>query len=530
MVSDDTNLIRSSSFMALGTIFSRITGFIRSLMIVAVLGTGLLGDAYNVGNTTPNIIYNLLIGGSLTAVFVPQIVRAFRNDDGGNLFISRLVTALFSLLLLITALAMVAAPLLVDLYAPTLDDRSRNLTLSFTLYCLPQILFYGLFGLLGQITNAKEQFGPMMWAPIANNLVVIALFGYFLSLTNEISLGTISDEQVRLLGLGTTSGIILQSLILIPFLVKSGISIRPRFDWRKSGLSKSFRLGGWTFLSVLISQLGFLVTVNLATRAGVSSVASGITYGAGYTPYANAYLILLLPHSIIAISLVTALLPKLSTLVIDQQKEILRERIISVTRIMGVAIVPAAIFFLLFGTFVSQSIFAGLDLESSKYLGNVLSAFALGAIPLSINLVGIRVLNAYENTKLQAASNAVINIVAVLFSLLAFRLLSPQYVAIGLAASFAISYWIGFVVTDLFVSRFIGSTLLIKQLPFYFKLIFLALISIGSVRTVIAVTDIAGNFFSLSIVLLATSLTYLLVARLFKVSEVGEMMKSILRR
>ena len=90
MVSDDTNLIRSSSFMALGTIFSRITGFIRSLMIVAVLGTGLLGDAYNVGNTTPNIIYNLLIGGSLTAVFVPQIVRAFRNDDGGNLFISRL--------------------------------------------------------------------------------------------------------------------------------------------------------------------------------------------------------------------------------------------------------------------------------------------------------------------------------------------------------------------------------------------------------------------------------------------------------
>ena len=197
---------------------------------------------------------------------------------------------------------------------------------------------------------------------------------------------------------------------------------------------------------------------------------------------------------------------------------------------MGVAIVPAAIFFLLFGTFVSQSIFVGLDLESSKYLGNVLSAFALGAIPLSINLVGIRVLNAYENTKLQAASNAVINIVAVLFSLLAFRLLSPQYVAIGLAASFAISYWIGFVVTDLFVSRFIGSTLLIKQLPFYFKLIFLALISIGSVRTVIAVTDIAGNFFSLSIVLLATSLTYLLVARLFKVSEVGEIMKSILRR
>jgi len=527
---DDASLIRSSSLMALGTIFSRITGFIRNLFIVAVLGTGLLGDAYNVGNTTPNIIYNLLIGGSLTAVFVPQIVRAFRHDDGGKAFISRLVTALFTLLFTVTALAMLAAPLLVDLYAPTLDSRSRSLTLAFTLYCLPQIAFYGLFGILGQITNAKEKFGPMMWAPIANNLFVIGIFGYFLTLSNDISLGTITDSQVRILGIGTTAGIAIQSLILIPFIVKSGISIRPRFDWRGSGLGTSLRLGGWTFLSVLISQLGFLITVNLATRAGVTSVESGITYGAGYTPYANAYLILLLPHSIIAISLVTAILPQLSSLVIDAKKELLREKVISVTRIMGVVTVPAAFFFLFFGTFIAESIFPEIDLQSARYVGQVLSAFSLAAIPLSLNLIGIRVLNAFENTQLQALSNAIINAVAVLLSLVAYELLPPERVVVGLAGAFTLSYWVGFVVTDLLLSRFIGSTLLIRTIPFYVKLTLLASVSVLLVYFTTFFLSINGNFITLVIVLLATSLIYLLLARVFQVREVGEMMKSILRR
>ena len=161
--------------MALGTIFSRITGLVRNLMIVAVLGTGILGDTYNVGNTTPNIIYNLLIGGSLTAVFVPQIVRAFRDPDGGLGFISKLATMVSVGLLGITALAMLATPLLVELYAPSFEGRARNLTIAFTLYCLPQVFFYGLYGIWGQITNAKERFGPMMWSPIANNLVVIEI-------------------------------------------------------------------------------------------------------------------------------------------------------------------------------------------------------------------------------------------------------------------------------------------------------------------------------------------------------------------
>ena len=121
--------------MALGTLLSRITGLIRGLLTVAVLGTALLGDTYNVGNTTPNIIYNLLIGGALTAVFVPQIVRSFRDSDGGSAFVSKLVSLIGTLIFVVTALAMIAAPLLVSLYAPTFEGRAREITLAFTLYC-----------------------------------------------------------------------------------------------------------------------------------------------------------------------------------------------------------------------------------------------------------------------------------------------------------------------------------------------------------------------------------------------------------
>ncbi|MEI7455042.1 MAG: lipid II flippase MurJ, partial [Actinomycetes bacterium] len=185
-MSDDALLIRSSSLMALGTIFSRATGLVRNLLLVAVLGTALLGDVYNVANTMPNILYNLLIGGALTAVFVPQIIRASRENDRGSAYISRLFTATSSGLLLIVVVATLLAPVLVHLYAPSFSGRSFDITVAFMRYCLPQIFFLGIFALLGQIANARGVFGPMMWAPILNNLIAIALFTYFLTSVSDL--------------------------------------------------------------------------------------------------------------------------------------------------------------------------------------------------------------------------------------------------------------------------------------------------------------------------------------------------------
>jgi putative peptidoglycan lipid II flippase len=529
-MSEDSNLIRSSTLMAVGTLLSRITGLIRGLLTVAVLGTALLGDTFNVGNTTPNIIYNLLIGGALTAVFVPQIVRSFRDADGGSAFVSKLTSLIGVGIFIVTALAMIAAPLLVSIYAPTFEGRTREITIAFTLYCLPQILFFGLFGVLGQITNAKERFGPMMWSPIANNLVGIALFGYFLSTTENLSTNTITDQQVLIMGLGTTLGIAVQAALIIPYIRGSGLELRLRFDWRNSGLGKSIRLGSWTLLSVLVSQLGFLVTVNLATRSGLNAIESGIEYGVGYTPYANAYLILMLPHSMVTISVVTAILPQLSKYVIDKDLGAFASHIRTALRLVAIITVPGAFFFLAFGKLVGQSLFFGIDAQSATYLGTVLSAFALGLVPLSMNLVGIRALNAFENTRYQFFATLFNNVIAIGVSTAAFFVLDPEDVVIGLAIAFTASYWVSLFATDLLLRRYTRALLLTRELPFYFKVSLSAGAAAGITWYVTRALDLAGNMLNLALVLIATSILYLLFARLTKLEEVGETMKVIFRR
>lgn len=529
-MSEDANLIRSSSVMGLGTIISRATGLIRNLLLVAALGTGLLGDAFNVANTTPNIIYNLLIGGALSAVFVPLIVQSFRQQDGGSAYISRLLSLIASALLFITIAAMLLAPLLVSLYAPTFSGRSRDVTLAFALYCLPQILFYGLYGILGQVANAKEKFGPMMWAPIANNLLVIVLFSYFISVTDEISLETISDSQIALLGLGSTIGIALQAMILIPTLRKSGLKLSFRRDWRGVGLDKALKLASWAFIFVLISQLGFLITVNLATRAAVLAQEQGIDYGVGYTPYANAYLVMLLPHSIVTISIVTALLPGLSKLAFDKKLSEVRNQLSKALRLTAILTIPASLLFFFFAEEIASAIFFGISEQSAEYIGRVLAAMSLGLIPLSINLVLIRGLNAFENTKYQVISNLVINLVALTISLWAFLNLDVADITVGLGAALAISYWVGIVCTYYLLRKYSGPLNIVSLLLFHSKIAMIAFFSCLAISNLQSRLDLEGNLFSLLIVLLSTFALYLALGRVLKVSEISQVLKVLLRR
>ena len=529
-MSEDANLIRSSSVMGLGTIISRATGLIRNLLLVAALGTGLLGDAFNVANTTPNIIYNLLIGGALSAVFVPLIVQSFRQEDGGSAYISRLLSLIASALLFITIAAMLLAPLLVSLYAPTFSGRSRDVTLAFAIYCLPQILFYGLYGILGQVANAKEKFGPMMWAPIANNLLVIVLFSYFISVTDEISLETISDSQIALLGLGSTIGIALQAMILIPTLRKSGLKLSFRRDWRGVGLDKALKLASWAFIFVLISQLGFLITVNLATRAAVLAQEQGIDYGVGYTPYANAYLVMLLPHSIVTISIVTALLPGLSKLAFDKKLSEVRNQLSKALRLTAILTIPASLLFFFFAEEIASAIFFGISEQSAEYIGRVLAAMSLGLIPLSINLVLIRGLNAFENTKYQVISNLVINLVALTISLWAFLNLDVADITVGLGAALAISYWVGIVCTYYLLRKYSGPLNIVSLLLFHSKIAMIAFFSCLAISNLQSRLDLKGNLFSLLIVLLSTFALYLALGRVLKVSEISQVLKVLLRR
>lgn len=520
MKSDD--LYHASSVMAIGTIISRITGFIRGVLLVAALGTTLLADGYNVANTMPNIIYNLVVGGALTAIFVPQLIRSFSDEDEGVGFASRLVTTISALLLFLTAVGMVFAPLLVRIYAPEFTTtgfaNEYSLTVAFMRYCLPQIFFLGLYAMLGQVANARGSFAPLMWAPILNNLVGVFLLGGFLILVPDITAATITDNQVAVLGWGTTLGVVVQALVLIPVVARTKIQLKLKFGF--TGLGKSFKLAGWTLVYVLISQLGYLVTVNVATSAAVRSAQEGITRGVGFTPYSNAYLIMLLPYSIVTISLITALLPHLSRLVIAKEINEVKNQLIKAIRLVAVITIPSAVGLAFFGPLITEVLFFGIDQSDASYIGYVLSALSLGLVAFSINLILIRGFNAFEDTKTQVISIFIINIISVVLSYLFLNIIKNEYVTIYLGFAFSISYLIGIAITLNLIKKHVGKIKLSDFLGQHLKLVLAAVIAMAPLFTMTQWLKWHGPL-PLLVTLLVSVIGYFLIARLLKVQEIS---------
>jgi putative peptidoglycan lipid II flippase len=310
-------VLANSAVMAAGTAFSRVSGFLRAALLAAALGANVHADIFTVANTVPNMLYILLAGGVFNAVLVPQLVRAMKNDaDGGQAYVDRIVTLAFCFLTVVTVVLVAAAPLVMRVLlsskyftpamAPQLDSA-----VDFARYCLPQVFFYGMFVLVGQILNARGRFGPMMWAPIANNVISVAVLVAYLVHYGAASpaeqQGAYGTGEELLLGIGSTLGIVAQLLILLPYLRKAGVRVRPRFDWRGTGLGHTLRLGIWTVLFVIVNQIAYVVV----TRIGTGGTA-GAPDGTGITIYSNALLIVMVPHSIITVSLATAILPRMS--------------------------------------------------------------------------------------------------------------------------------------------------------------------------------------------------------------------------
>jgi putative peptidoglycan lipid II flippase len=342
----------------------------------------------------------------------------------------------------------------------------------------------------------------------------------------DLKLATISSADLLWLGLGTTAGYIAQAFILFPVVIKSGVKLRLRFDWRNSQIIKSFSLAGWSFAYAAISQLSYLVTVNLATSAAVESAASGITTGVGFTPYANAYLILILPHSIIAVSVVTALLPKLSNLVIDKKYNEITTSLTSIIKLVGVFTVPAAFTFLTFGELISHNLYFGISNDDANYLGLTLSAFALGLIPVSINLVLLRGLNAFENLKSQVLGNFIMNLISVILSIIAAKYLDPKWVVVGLAGIFTLHYFIGTAISFYLISRHKVNLPIGAIVFFYLKLALVFAVVITPLWLLRGQIP-GGNLIQLLIVTGVSAILYLLIAKFLKITEVTYLIKVI---
>ncbi|WP_326689251.1 murein biosynthesis integral membrane protein MurJ [Streptomyces sp. NBC_01795] len=443
-------LLKSSAIMAAGTMVSRLTGFIRSAMIVAALGASALGDSYQLAITLPTMIYVLTVGGGLNSVFVPQLVRAMKeDDDGGDAYANRLLTLVAVILGLLAVAAVFCAPVLVRLMSVKLADNpaANEVTITFVRYCLPSIFFMGIHVVMGQILNARGRFGAMMWTPVLNNIVIIASISMFLWIygtasTSELSVTSIPTEGIKLLGVGTLLGLVVQALAMIPYLRAAGFRIRPRFDWRGHGLGKAAKLAKWTILFVLANQAGVLVVSQLSTWAGDSSAQDGNS-GTGYIAYSNAQLIWNMPQAIITVSVMAALLPRLSRAAADGDTGAVRDDISQGLRNSAVAIVPIAFGFVALGIPMCTMIYGSAGVDAARSMGYMLMAFGLGLIPFSVQYVVLRAFYAYEDTRTPFFNTVIVAAVNAAASALCFVLLPARWAVVGMAASYGLAYIIG---------------------------------------------------------------------------------------
>ncbi|MFI1681603.1 murein biosynthesis integral membrane protein MurJ [Streptomyces sp. NPDC020607] len=444
-----SSLLKSSALMAAGTIVSRLTGFLRTLVMAAAIGVGTLNDSYQVANVLPTMIYVLVGGGALNAVFIPQLVRAMKNDeDEGEGYANRLLTLVMVLLGAVTVICVIAAPLLIRMMSPTIaaNPAKMDVAVTFARYCIPTMFFMGLHVVLGQVLNARGRFGAMMWTPVLNNVVVIATFGAFIwafgSFTDsDVNAGSITPDGVRLLGLGTLLGLTVQALSMLPYLREAGFKLRLRFDWRGQGLGKAAGLAKWTFFFVLANQLGMIVVTQLATSAGATAEDHGYS-GTGITAFNYALLLWQMPQAIITVSVMTAVLPRISRSAVDDDAAAVRDDISYGLRTSAVAIVPCAFAFLALGVPMATLLYAGSG-SGAQNIGYILMAFGLGLIPYSVQYVVLRGFYAYEDTRTPFYNTVIVAAVNAGGSALCFFVLPARWAVVGMAASYGLAYTVG---------------------------------------------------------------------------------------
>jgi putative peptidoglycan lipid II flippase len=483
--STDSSILGSSAVMAAGTIVSRGSGLLRSVLLAAALGTQLHADVFTIANTIPNMLYILLAGGVFNAVLVPQLVRAMRNDaDGGTAYTNRIITLAALFLAGVTAVLVIGAPWLMrvvldgSFFTPELAAQ-RESVIDFARFCLPQVFFYGMFVLVGQVLNARGTFGPMMWAPIANNVISVAVLGVYLAvfgaarnlcgLTDDparlsgpgSTVGGYSSHQELLLGLGSTLGIAVQLLVLLPYLKRAGFTFTPRFDFRGSGLGHTLRLGVWTVLFVVVNQIAYTVVVRIASSGTAHAVSdacsSGGGSGTGYTVYSNAFLLVMVPHSIATVSLATAMLPRLSAHAADGDLAALARSVASTLRTTYALIIPFALLLPVVALDVSNVVWGYAAARNTfSHFATSLALFSPGLVFFTTHYLMLRGFYALERTRTVfwvqcwvAATNIAL---AVAFT----RAVGPAGTAPGLVLAYAGAYLVGAVISYSLLRQVLG--------------------------------------------------------------------------
>ena len=445
---------RASVLLASGTIVSRILGFISAVVLANTLGVnGAAANTFTIANQLPNNIYALIAGGLLSAILVPQIVRAGHNPDGGEKFINRVVTlGIVAFLAIALAATLLASPL-VHLYAQQqvgsstkgLSAADFGLATAFAYWCLPQIFFYAVYSLLGEVLNARRVFGPFTWAPVVNNLVAIAgllTFNLLFASIQHSDSSAWTPGMIALIGGSATLGVVGQSVFLVLFWRRAGLHYRPEFRWRGVGLGRVGKAAFWTFLMILITQLAGIVQSKVATLGGAHNASNAVLR--------FAWLIFMLPHGIITISIATPYFTRMSGHAHRGDFDSLRRDIGSSLRTIGMLLLFACVALIVVANPLS-AVFTG-DSSAAHAMAAVLVAYLVGLVPFSIVFVLQRAFYALEDTRTPFLFQTFQSVLLVAGMLVSATLASSA-IAFGIAVSTTVADFALLLVAALLLRR-----------------------------------------------------------------------------
>jgi putative peptidoglycan lipid II flippase len=526
-----TSLARTTGSMALGTLISRVTGFLRTFVFVLALGTTSLANAYNNANTIPNAVYDVMIGGVLTSVVVPLLVKAAQDHrDSGEAYSQRMFTLTVLALGSVTIVATVAAGLLVDLYAGSIHGTEHQLMVVFAYFFIPQIFFYGLSSLMGAILNTRNSFAAPMWTPIINNVIVIVVGLLFVVMVGlDKTTGNVPTAGVVLLGVGTTLGIIVQTLALIPSLRRVGFQWRPRFDFRRAELSEIGRMAIWMFGYVISTQITFIVTTRLANSASLHVADAGVS------AYNYSYALFLLPYAIIGVSVTTALLPRMSKNAAEGRFQQVSDDFSYSIRLSSVILVPAALLLAVLGPALCEFLFAhgSTDTAGARYIGEAFAAFSLGLLPFVIFQLLLRVFYAMHDSRTPAIIGFLTTVATVIGNLVVLFILPPGELVIGMAFVYGLTSVFSAAIAWRLLNRQVGSldgrlvtrSLVRMHVAAIPAVIFALVVSLG-VGSVLQ----AGPLYGLIVSVLGGGgalLLYVIVAKALHVDELSQLMRMV---
>lgn len=523
-MADGPSLGRAGRGMAVATLVSRAAGFLRIVVLAAALGLGTrLLDSYNVANTLPNAVYELVVGGAMASVVVPLLTRAVLTEpDEGVVYAQRLLSLMVYGLSAVTLVALTVAPWLIDLYAPGFTAEQRDLAVVFSRYFLPQILFYGVSATAGAVLNIRGRFAVPMWAPLCNSLVVITVGLIYLAVGGTTSIPALTAGRMMLLAIGTSAGVLAQMTLVVWALARSGFPLRPRLDPRGIAIRRIGRLGGWVLMSVVAAQVLLAVATRSASLSGPGGIAA----------YQSAYAVFQVPVAVIALSVMTAILPRLSRSAARlDHAQVIGDLSLAV-RISAVAMAPIAVGMVVLGRQLATLLFDnGRNAASTvSLLGVVVAAFGFALVPFAGYMILQRGFYALQDTKAPALINAGVAAIGVVGCVGAAWLLPPADIVIGVPVAYTAAYTVGLIATALVLRRRLGRLDGHRLIRTHLRVLLAAAIATAcatlALRTLAPVVAAGwiGSMTTITLAGLAGAAGYIATARLLHLTELRQLL------